>query len=261
MLYTAVIQARMSSSRMPGKILLNICGKPVLQWVIERVGKSKYIDEVVVATSIKRDNLPVLRLCADLNIRVFAGSENDVLDRYYQLAKILQPQYIVRVTADCPCYDWGILDMAIEAIKPETDYLADFGETLPDGLDIEIMRFSALEEAWSKAVLASEREHVTLYIRKHPECFAHQDFPCPLGNLGHHRWTLDEDVDLSLIKAIYKHFCALGKQEFTTTDILELLCTRPELAVINSGISRNEGLAKSVSNEMDLSIDRGKNAR
>ena len=247
--YAAVIQARYNSSRLPGKVLYDIYGKPVLQWVIERVGRSRYLDEALVATSIERDDLPVLRLCADLDVRAFAGSENDVLDRYYQLAKLLRPEYIVRVTADCPCYDWAILDKAIEAIKPETDYLADFGETLPDGLDVEIIRFSALETAWSKAALASEREHVTQYIRKHPEIFAHQDFSCPFGNLGHHRWTLDEDADLSLIKAIYGHFRSLGKHDFVTGDILALLEARPEISALNSQISRNEGLAKSTSDD------------
>ena len=105
----AIIQARYGSSRLPGKILMDLCGKPVLQRVIERVRRSKYVNEVFVVTSIGRENLPVLRLCADLGVRVFAGAEDDVLDRYYQLAKLVKPDYIVRVTADCPCFDWELL--------------------------------------------------------------------------------------------------------------------------------------------------------
>jgi len=244
--YAAIIQARYGSSRLPGKILMNICGKPVLQWVAKRVQKSAYVDETLVATSIESDNLPVLRLCADMDVRVFAGSEDDVLDRYYQLAKLLQPEYIVRVTADCPCYDWGILDTAIKSMNPETDYLSDFGETLPDGLDIEIMSFTALKTAWNEANLASEREHVTQFIRKRPDRFVHQDFACPYGDFGHLRWTLDEEADLKLIHAIFSHFCSLGKQDFLTEDILELIAAKSEFTKFNAYIARNEGLAKSL---------------
>ena len=246
MTYAAIIQARFGSTRLKGKILTEICGKPVLQWVIERVQKSKSVDEVLVATSIEPVNLPVLRLCADLGVRAFAGSENDVLDRYYQLAKLLKPDYVIRVTADCPCYDWTVLDAAVESLTSEADYLSDFGETLPDGLDIEIMRFSALEAAWRESTLASEREHVTQFIRKHPDRFVHQDFACPYGNFGHMRWTLDEEADLELIRAIYGHFCGIGRPDFLAADILALLESQPELAKTNSQIARNEGLSKSI---------------
>ena len=246
MKYSAIIQARFGSTRLPGKILTDLYGKPVLQWVIERVQKSKHVDEVLVVTSIERDNLPVLRLCADLDVRVFAGSENDVLDRYYQLAKLLQPEYVIRITADCPCYDWTILDSAIESMRPESDYLSDFGETLPDGLDIEIIRFTALETAWREAKLASEREHVTQFIRKHPERFVHQDFECPYGNYGHMRWTLDEDADFALIYAVFEHFCKINKPYFLTADILAFLETQPEMMRLNAHIARNEGLVKSI---------------
>ena len=252
MKYAAIIQARNGASRLPGKILINICGKPILQWVIERVQKSNYVDEVFVATSIERDNLPVHKLCADLGVRVFAGSENDVLDRYYQLAKLIKPEYVIRVTADCPCYDWTILDAAIEGMETKTDYLFDFTESLPDGLDIEIIRFSALETAWREANLASEREHVTQFIRKNPERFVHQDFSCPHGNLGHLRWTLDEETDLVLIEAIYKHFYSLGKHDFLTEDILALLEEKPEFKEINAHIARNEGLAKSLREDISI---------
>jgi len=252
MKFVAIIQARYNSSRLPGKILINLCGKSVLQRIIERVQKSKYVDEVFVATSIERDNLPVLKLCADLGVRVFVGSENDVLDRYYQLAKLVNPVYVIRVTADCPCYDWEILDNAIESLAPDIDYLSDFSETLPDGLDIEIISFTSLETAWHEATLNSEREHVTQYIRKNPEKFRHQDFNYQFGNYAHMRWTLDEDADLKLIEAIYKHFCKTGKPDFLTEDILELLESQPELLKLNAHIARNEGLAKSLREEKSI---------
>lgn len=246
MKYAAMIQARCGSSRLPGKILMDLDGKPVLQWVVERVQKSKYVDEVVVVTSVDKQNLPVLRLCADLGVQVFAGAEDDVLDRYYQMAKLIKPEYVVRVTADCPCYDWSILDQAIEAMLPETDYLSDFGETLPDGLDIEVMKFNALKLAWQKAELLSEREHVTQYIRKHPEEFQHQNFACPFGSLGHLRWTLDEREDYNLIEKVYQHFLSIGQADFLAQNILDFLDKNPELSKINAHYARNEGLAKSL---------------
>lgn len=246
MRYAAMIQARCGSSRLPGKILMDLCGKPVLQRVIERVRRSRYIDETFVVTSIGQENLPVLRLCADLGVRGFAGSEDDVLDRYYQLAKLVKPDYVVRVTADCPCYDWELLDSAVSSMSADADYLSDFEETLPDGLDLEIIRFEALKRSWQEARLASEREHVSQYIRKHPELFALQNFQSPIKGIGHLRWTLDEAEDYNLIRNIYEHFLESGKEDFLMGDILEYLRGNPELSQINAKYARNEGLAKSL---------------
>ena len=245
----AVIQARFGSTRLPGKILADVCGKPVLQWLVERVKKSRHINEVFVATSIMKENLPVHELSAKLGVRVFAGSENDVLDRFYQLAKLIQPVHVVRITADCPCYDWNILDRAINEFDSCADYMSDFGETLPDGLDIEIIRFKALETAWKEAVLPSEREHVTPYIRKNPGIFGHKNFICPYGELGHLRLTLDEEADMTLVRRIYEHFCNTGNPYFTTEDVLKLFEEQPELMKLNSHIARNEGYAKSMQND------------
>ena len=110
MKYLVMIQARCGSSRLPNKVLKDIAGKTDLQWVIERVRRSRLIDEVMVVTSIDKNNLPLIRLCTELGVRVFVGSENDVLDRYYQAARLLQPEYVVRITADCPLFDWRYLD-------------------------------------------------------------------------------------------------------------------------------------------------------
>ena len=171
MKYIVMIQARCGSSRLPSKVLKDLSGKPELQWVVERVQRSKRIDEVMVLTSIKKNNLPLIRLCTEMGIHTFIGSEEDVLDRYYQAAKLLQPEYVIRVTADCPLFDWRYLDLAVEQMNPDTDYMAELTESFPDGLDIEILKFSALKKAWKEARLSSEREHVTLYIRNHPELF------------------------------------------------------------------------------------------
>ena len=121
MKYLAMIQARCGSTRLPNKVLKDLCGKPALARMIERVQKSRRVDEVMVVTSIAKNNLPILGLCASLGIRVGVGSEDDVLDRFYQTARLLQPSYVIRLTADCPCFDAELLDEAIDGLQPETD--------------------------------------------------------------------------------------------------------------------------------------------
>lgn len=253
--YLAMIQARCGSSRLPNKVMKNISGKPDLQWVIERVNRSQFIDETIVVTSIEKNNLPLIRLCAGLDTRVFVGSEYDVLDRYYQAARLLQPIYVIRITADCPLFDWRYLDMAIEQMEDTTDYLAELTESFPDGLDIEIIRFSALEKVWGKARLYSEREHVTTYIRNNKEEFHIQNFECPISGIGNKRWTLDEEEDYILISTIYDHFISAGKEDFLTEDILNFLETVPNLEKINAKIMRNEGLAKSLAKDKTMQIN------
>ena len=246
MKFLAAIQARFGSSRLPGKILMDLAGKPVLQRVIERVSKSKYVDEVMVLTSISKQDINTASLVSSLGYRVFTGSENDVLDRYYQAARLLSPEYIIRITADCPVFDANILDRAIEQLKPESDYMADLNDTLANGLDLEIVRFPALKNAWEKANLASEREHVTMYIKNNRDQFILQDFPCPIAGIGHHRWTLDEQADYKLLSKIYDHF---KDTEFHTQDILTFLSDHPDISQLNAHIMRNEGLAKSLKND------------
>lgn len=256
MKYLVLIQARCGSSRLPNKVLADISGKTDLQWVIERVKRSKLVDEVMVITSIEKNNLPLIKLCTELDTRVFVGSENDVLDRYYQAAKLLGPEYVIRITADCPLFDWRYLDFAIEEMGDNVDYLAEFTETFPDGLDIEIMKYSVLREAWEEAKLQSEREHVTQYIRKHSEKYNLKNLECPISGIGHMRWTLDEDRDYEMISQIYSYFISNGKEDFITEDILEFLKENPEVAYINSDIRRNEGLQKSLQDDYEVVIKR-----
>lgn len=255
MKYLVLIQARCGSTRLPNKVMKNISGKTDLQWVIERVRRSRKIDEVMVITSIEKNNLPLIKLCTELGIRVFVGSEEDVLDRYYQAAKLIRPEYVIRITADCPLFDWRYLDMAIEQMEADTDYMSELTETFPDGLDIEIIRFSALKKSWRNARLASEREHVTMYIKNHLELFKIQNLECPIAGIAGHRWTLDEDEDYQLISNIYEHFVSIGKEDFVTEDILAYLEKTPGISQINSKYARNEGLAKSLENDKILSLE------
>lgn len=254
MKYLAMIQARCGSTRLPNKVLKDLCGKPALQRMIERVKRSKRIDEIVVITSIEINNLPILRLCSDLGVRVGVGSENDVLDRYYQTAKLLAPAYVIRLTADCPCFDAGLLDLAIEEIAEETDYCGMLSESFADGLDLEIMKFQALEKAWKEANHSFEREHVTQYIIRHPEIFTLQNFESPIGYFGNHRWTIDEPEDFEVVEKIYRYFLDTGlKEGFGYMDILTYLKEHPEIEQINKMYTRNEGLKKSI--EEDRVID------
>lgn len=246
MKFLAAIQARCGSSRLPGKILMDLAGKPVLERVVERVQKSRYVDEVMVLTSISKKDIPTVRLVSSLDCRIFAGSEDDVLDRYYQASRLIRPEYVIRITADCPVFDPKMLDLAIEQLKEESDYMADLHDTLANGLDLEIVRFSALKNAWENARLASEREHVTMYIKNNRDKFILQDFPCPIPGIGRNRWTLDEQADYELLSRIYGHF---KDSDFYTEDILALLKKNPEISRINAHIMRNEGLAKSLKND------------
>ena len=249
--FVVLIQARCGSLRFPQKVLMKLGEKPVILNVVERVKKSTLIDDVFVITSIEKDNLPLIKTCAENNIRIFVGSENDVLDRYYQCARLLDAKYIIRITADCPVFDWRYLDNAIEVVKNnnEIDYLADLDETFPDGLDIEIVKFSALEYAWKNAKLLSEREHVTLFIKNNRSQFNIANFSCPIENLSHHRWTFDECEDYELLCKMYEHFIFINKEDFITEDILAFLNENADLVKINSKYARNEGLAKSLERE------------
>ena len=245
--YLAIIQARYASTRLPGKVLKDLSGKPALVRMVERVRRSRFLDEVVVATSIEETNLPVVRICAENEIRVFVGSEDDVLDRVFQAAKLFRPKYVVRLTADCPCFDPALLDEAISELEPESDYLGMMSETFPDGLDFEVMSFEALRAAWREAKLASQREHVTQFIVNNKARFRCQDFESKIGYHGDERWTVDEPEDYELVSQIYGHFVASGDDAlFSYGDVIGFLDERPNLRKINDRFARNEGLAKSL---------------
>lgn len=244
----AVIQARMGSSRLPNKVLKDLCGKPALWHVIHRVKKSKLIDEIVIATTIEKQDLKIVKFCADNGIRVFIGSEADVLDRYYQAARLFKPDNVVRITSDCPLHDSDIIDSVIEKhIKENNDYTSNtIQPTFPDGLDCEVMKYSALEKAWENAAMTSEREHVTQYLIKN-DIFKKG---CLLNSVNKEseRWTLDTDADYEFIRSVYSELY-YKNPEFSSADIYGLLEEKPEIRKINQGIIRNEGLLKSLNED------------
>ena len=239
----AILQARLSSSRLPGKVLKSILGKPMLLHQIERLQYSKIIDKLVVATSDDASDDASEQMCLDNNIEVFRGSLNNVLDRYYQCAKQYNPDYIVRLTGDCPLADYQVVDGTIQYCLDEGLDYAVTSLKFPDGLDAEIMTMSALEQAHQCATLPSELEHVSQYIQKN-KIFKIGRFKFN-RDLSHLRWTVDEPEDFVLVEKIYQ---ALYEKNplFSTGDILNLLQKQPELTKINNSIIRNEGLEKSL---------------
>lgn len=219
----------------------------MLQQMIERVQRSRYTDEIMVVTTDREEDEEIIKLCRKRKVRVGTGSQNDVLDRFYQNAKPMKPEYVIRLTADCPCIDAGLIDQAILQMNNDTDYFGMLSGSFADGLDIEIMKFTALEKAWNEAVHSYEREHVTQYIIRHPELFQQQDFVSPIGYFGDHRWTVDEEEDFALVTSIFEHFLTeLNQPLFGYQDILAYLKETPDLMKINKIYRRNEGLEKSI---------------
>lgn len=245
----AILQARVSSFRLPGKVLKPILGKPMLVRQIERVLQSRRVDQLIVATSTDPSDDDLESLCRQINVPCFRGSLNDVLDRFYQAAKIWQPQHVVRLTGDCPLIDPEIIDAVIDfCLAGSYDYVSNATQpTFPDGLDSEVFRFSILEEAWKKSTLPSHREHVTPFIYQQPERFFIGHYR-NTEDLSHLRWTVDEPEDFALVTKIYEALYPINP-EFRMQDVLSLLRQRPELAAINQKVERNEGLKKSLNED------------
>jgi spore coat polysaccharide biosynthesis protein SpsF (cytidylyltransferase family) len=245
----AVIQARMGSTRLPGKSLVEIAGQPLLGHVIDRTKACQLVHEVVLATTIEPEDTALIALAGAKGIGSYRGSVDDVLDRFYQAALSVRADNVVRITADDPFKDPEVIDLVIQRLldRPELDYASNtMIPTFPEGLDVEVFRFSALAKAWRESRLMSEREHITPYIWKNPSLFRLENVAhgCDLSKL---RWTLDYEADLAFTRAVY-HRLYSGRI-FGMGEILRLLEAEPNLALINTGIQRNAGYLKSTQNE------------
>lgn len=240
----AIIQARMSSRRLPGKILELIGNEPLLAHVVRRAQASGVFSSVMVATSTDPSDDPVQDFCSSRNIPLFRGSLEDVLDRYFCAAKTLNADIIARITGDCPLLDPAVTRQVVETFDADRhDYVTNNVErTFPKGLDTEVFSMSALTAAHRSARLPSEREHVTPYFYKHPELWriAHVKQDPDRSAL---RWTVDEPRDLVFVRAVVEK---LGNGVFGQTEILNLLRSYPELQKINEGIDPNEGYQRSL---------------
>lgn len=248
MKYLVIIQARMGSSRLPNKVLKELCGKPMLQHIVERVEKSKYVNHVMVATTVKEEDKVIEELCQRIGMDCYRGSENDVLDRYYQAACKYQPENVIRITADCPFIDPVIIDQLIQIHeRGEYDYTSNtLVETYPDGLDTEIFKISALAEAWKEAKLASEREHVTPYIKFKGQFKRYSVERSP--SLADKRWTVDTEEDFEVTTQVYNALYD-SKDIFLMEDVLKFLENHHQIERLNEGAVRNEGYLKSLAND------------
>lgn len=230
----AILQARMSSSRLPGKVLQVMVGKPMLALQIERVLASNRIDGLVVATSIEAADDPIERLCAQGKVICYRGSLNDVLDRYYQAAKPYQPTHVLRLTGDCPLTDPALLDALVELhVEGGYAYSSNVHErTYPDGLDAEIFTFSVLAEAWNLARTSFEREHVTPYMYRTGPDLRRGALKDRI-NRAELRWTVDYPEDFEFVHRIFEQLYP-ANPHFSTADVHSLLARYPELPLINA---------------------------
>ena len=249
----AIVQARMGSTRLPGKVMADLLGKPLLARVIERAQAIRDIAAVVVATTTAERDRPLLDLAREYHAEAFAGSEDDVLDRYYQAASALGADVIVRLTADCPLLDSGVSARVVARFsRGDVDYACNtLPPTFPDGLDTEVLSFAALERAWRQARLTSEREHVTPYIWKHPAEFRLVNVTNAVDRSAL-RWTVDEPQDLEFVRAVYHRLHRADRTAFGMQEVIDLLEREPGLGAINVRLARNEGYAKSVREDQEL---------
>jgi spore coat polysaccharide biosynthesis protein SpsF len=232
---TAIIQARMNSTRLPGKVLMDLGGETVLARVVRRLRRARLIDEIVVATTNSEVDDSIVRECQSLAVRFFRGEESDVLDRYYQAVQWIGADGIVRVTSDCPLIDPEITDHTIRAfLECRPDYASNaLQQTFPRGLDTEVITWEALARAWEGARLPYQRAHVTPYIYENPDRF-HILAVKADADYSSHRWTLDTMEDLSFIRAVYDRVD--NDDSFSWRNILKLIEREPELMKLNCAV-------------------------
>ena len=249
-----ILQARTSSSRLPRKVMLPMAGAPMLARQIERLKRAKRIDKLVLATSDRPEDGCVAELSESAGIGSYRGSLDDVLDRFYRAAETHRPEWVVRVTGDCPLADWEVIDACIDfALAGGFDYASNtLKPTWPDGLDVEVCTFQALATAWREADTSLEREHVMPFITRRPERFKLGSLERQGEDLSAMRWTVDEPRDYEFVRRVYDALYPTNPA-FMTADILNLLHDRPELLDMNAGIERNEGLKRSEAKAKDQS--------
>jgi spore coat polysaccharide biosynthesis protein SpsF (cytidylyltransferase family) len=245
-----ITQARIGSKRLPGKVMMEVNNTPLLKIHLDRLSQSKNIDKIIIATTVNEEDDIIEKIGRDWGYEVYRGSESDVLDRFYQAVQKIKPVWVVRVTSDCPLIDPLLLDKVIEiTIAENKDYGSNvIDETFPDGQDVEVFKFSALEKAWYEANKLSEREHVTPYIRNNSDLKLGKLFSALSykNNIDYSkiRMTVDEQKDFELINKIITE---LGMEQ-TWLDYTEYIIKK-ELVNINGNIIRNEGYLKSLNND------------
>lgn len=234
----AIVQARMGSSRLPNKVMMPINEKPLLAYCIERIRQSKYIDQVIIATTTEPQDDVIFNWCNINNIACYRGSENDVLDRYYQAAQHYDLDIVVRVTSDCPFVDSKIIDMLItNLLVQDCDYTSNRWKkrSWPHGLDVEVMTNDALSKAWENADKPHEREHVTPYILEHSEVFHIIEMPYH-KNLSDIRLTVDYKEDMEFVSKLLPLLHKQYGMNYKWQNIIKILQEYPELSKLNQSV-------------------------
>ncbi|MEN9894123.1 MAG: hypothetical protein RLY78_4418 [Pseudomonadota bacterium] len=245
----AIIQARMSSTRLPGKVLMPLAGRPVLAHVVERLRHCRTLDGIAVATSTDASDDPIERWCAQAGVRCVRGSLHDVLDRYHQAATTLGADAVVRITADCPAIDPALVDEVVRGFHADDHDFYGLAGEFPDGLDCTVFAARALACAWREATLPSQREHVGPYIEHQPQLFRNGGLHKFRG-LAHHRWTLDEPRDHLFLQQVFERLDrGPDAPPFGAGEVLALLAREPQLMQLNTDIVRNAGYLKSLAED------------
>ncbi len=244
---TAIIQTRMGSNRLPGKVLKKLNGITALECFFSQLEYSKTLKEVIIATTLNPEDDVIVNFAKDNNVKFFRGSSTDVLDRFYKCAKEFSIQDIVRITSDCPLIDPSVVDKVINFYTTNTfDYVSNCIErSFPYGNDVEVFSFCALERAWKNAKKPSEREHVTPFIYNNPNSFSFAQVKNSI-DLSHLHWTLDKIEDLTFIRTIYTK---IHKKHILISDILLILKENPEILKINENTNPDESYVKSLEDE------------
>ena len=254
----AIIQARMGSTRLPGKVMMDINNKPLLHYVINQVSNSTKIDKLIIATTTKNQDDQVVSYANSEGIEIFRGNEQDVLDRYYQCAKMYGADIIVRITSDCPLIDPKLIDKCVvEFTNNKFDYFSNIHKKqnekwiyhlsgFPLGFAVEVFTFNALGKAWKNAKKLSEREHVTLYVLNNPQFFKIGNLENP-NDYSDMRLAVDHKVDYDLVKLVIDHFP--DNEIFDLDKIADFLNHNPQLKQMNSYLQFDEGYLKSLADD------------
>ena len=237
---TAIIQARVGSTRYPNKVFAELAGKPLIFHVVDRLKKSQRIQNIVIATTINPLDDSIELWAYQNKIDCFRGDENNVLSRYYYAAKEFNADIIVRITADDPFKDYVIIDHVIDVLINENLSFAynNNPPTFPEGLDTEVFTFDALEEAFAKSIDVFEKEHVTQYFYRNKSAFPQINVPHSI-NISNLRWTIDTEKDMEMAQLVYDKLYH-EKKNFLMNDILELINKNPDIALINQDVQRSE---------------------
>ena len=237
----AIIQARMGSTRLPGKVLMDLAGEPMLARVVERTRRASSLASVVVATTTEARDYGIDQLCMERDWDCFLGSEWDVLDRYYRAATAYRADCVVRITSDCPLIDPETIDRVVREFlrrQPSVEYVTNFvpRRTYPRGLEVQAIRFDTLERVWRQETVKAGREHVTYHIDLHTELFDVFQIANSV-DYSSMRWTVDTEEDLRFVSKIYEHF---GHDRFSWRDVLTALEKHPEWTAINEGVTTED---------------------